>query len=158
MTTLERTPWVTVIDLSADVDIDRPAAAAWAVVADYRRDPQWRRGVRRMAPSPAGPVTVGTTTDEVLRLAGSTYRNRGEVTAMAPGSAFAWHTTAGADADGSRTVTPLTDDRCRVRLTLTVRASGMQRLIAPLLSYLLQRNLSGDAERLRELVERSEPT
>lgn len=155
MTTLLRPDRVTLIDLSAEADIARPAEAAWAVVADYRLDPQWRRGVRRMEPSPAGPVTVGTTTDEVLRLAGSTYRNLGVVTAVTEGSVFAWRTTEGADANGSRKVTPLADDRCRVRLTLTVQVTGVQRLIAPLLSRMLRRNLFGDVERLRELLELS---
>lgn len=143
------------LELTAEVDIDRPAAAAWAVLADYRNDPRWRRGVSRMDPTPAGPVTLGTTTDEVMRLLGSTYRNRGEVTAVTAGSTFSWRTTDGADADGSRMVSTLAAGRCRVRLTLRVRARGAQRWVAPLLSMMLQRNLSGDAERLRELVEQS---
>ena len=153
MTTLQRRTPVTLIELSAEAVIARTAEEVWPVLADYRNDIRWRRGVRRMEPSPAGVVAVGTTTDEVIRLAGSTYRNRGLVTAVTPGSAFSWHTTAGADADGSRAITALTDDRCRVRLTLRVRVSGAQRLIAPLLSMMLRRNLSGDTDRFRRMME-----
>jgi hypothetical protein len=32
--------------------IDRPAAAVWALVADYDVDPRWRTGVSTMNPQP----------------------------------------------------------------------------------------------------------
>ncbi|MET0864671.1 MAG: SRPBCC family protein [Nakamurella sp.] len=141
--------------LTAQTDINRPAAAVWALVADYSKDAQWRHGVSRMQPTPAGLVQVGTTTDESMRLGGSNYRNLGLITAVQPGSYFEWRTTDGADANGSRTVTPLTEDRCMLRMTVDVRVRGIQRTIAPLLAKLLQRNLNGDVRRLRELAERA---
>ena len=53
--------------LSEHIEIDRAAAEVWAVVADYRRDPEWRTDVVTMAPEPADLVAVGTTTAEELR-------------------------------------------------------------------------------------------
>jgi len=38
-----------------------------------------------MVPTPAGPVRVGTTTAEEMKVAGKTYRNDGEVVAVDPG-------------------------------------------------------------------------
>jgi len=140
--------------LSAHVEIDRPAALVWALVADYRIDPRWRHGVSRMQPTPAGAVQIGTTTDEAMRLAGQSYRNLGLVTAVRPGEHFAWRTTAGADANGSRTVTPVAEDRCILHLAVAARVTGRQRVIGPLLALMLQRNLSADAYRLKELAER----
>lgn len=137
------------IDLTAEVDIAAPAETVWAAISDYRGDVRWRRGVSRMDPTPAAPVTVGTVTDEKMRLGGATYRNLGVVTAVEPGRSFAWRTTDGADANGSRTVDALGDDRSRLRLTLTVRVTGSQRLMAPMLKVMLRRNLFGDARRLR---------
>jgi uncharacterized membrane protein len=141
--------------VTAEVTIDRPAPSVWALVADYRNDPRWRRGVSRMEPSPAGPVGVGTTTDEVMRLAGRTYRNCGLVTAVQPGTHFEWRTTSGADANGSRTVTPVSENRCTVRLAIAARVPGPQRLIGPLLVKILQRNLSADTRTLKVLAESS---
>jgi len=40
------------------VDLDAPPAAVWSVIADYRRDPEWREGVR-MTVEPAGAVVDG---------------------------------------------------------------------------------------------------
>jgi len=142
----------TLVTLHVETVIDRPAQAVWEVLADYGNDALWRRGVTSMVPTPAGPVGVGTTTDEHIRVAGGRYHNLGVVTAVGPGLRFAWRTTSGADADGSRTVTATAADVCVVRLELNVRLHGAQRLAAPLFRATLRRNLAGDAGRLRDLV------
>ena len=141
------------ITLIHEIDIDAPAAAAWRVVADYTHDVDWRSGVVRMAPTPTGPVQVGTTTAEEMKVAGKTYRNDGEVIAVEPGVRFEWRTTAGAVANGSRQVTPTDAARCRVRLELHVTPTGLNRLLAPMLTKVLDKGLASDVERLREIVE-----
>ena len=139
--------------LTHEIDLDAPAEAVWRVVADYTRDADWRRGVVSMVPTPTAPVEVGTTTAEVMKVAGRTYRNDGEVVAVGPGMRFAWRTTAGAVAHGARQVTPIDADRSRVRLELHVTPTGVNRLLAPLLRRVLERGVAADLERLRELVE-----
>lgn len=134
--------------------IDLPAAQVWAVLADYEQDPSWRAGVETMAPSAPGPATVGTTTAEVLHLAGRTYRNDGEVTGVEPGRRLEWRTTSGADASGSRSVRPTGARSCEVSLELSVRYHGAQRLIAPVLTPMLRKGLAADLERFAALVER----
>lgn len=144
---------MTTLVLSAETVIDRPAQDVWDVLADYELDHLWRHGVTSMVPTPLGPVRTGTTTDEHMRVAGGRYHNLGVVTAVGPGLRFTWRTTTGADADGSRTVTPTAATACLVRLELNVRLHGAQRLASPLFRATLRRNLSGDAERLRALTE-----
>ncbi|TCK20824.1 SRPBCC family protein [Pseudonocardia endophytica] len=140
------------IVLEAAVEVDAPAAEAWAVVADYARDVQWRKGVRSMVPTPSGPVRRGTTTVEWLRAAGRTMRNDGEVTSVDDGRRFSWRTTSGVDAEGSREVTAIGDDGCRIRLETRVRPPGLLRFV-PGLRRSLQRTLTADAARLRTLIE-----
>lgn len=141
------------VTLIHETDIGAPAAMAWQVVADYARDVDWRVGVLRMVPTPSGPVQVGTTTAEEMKLAGKTYRNDGEVVVVEPGSRFEWRTTAGAVAHGSRQVIPIDPGRCRVRLELHVTPTGLNRVFAPVLKKVLAKGLAGDVERLRDLVE-----
>ncbi|WP_226350181.1 SRPBCC family protein [Pseudonocardia sp. ICBG601] len=141
------------LTIAAETIVDAPAAETWAVLADYARDVQWRTGVRRMTPTPEGPVRAGTTTHEVLRTAGRTTRNDGLVTEVVAGRRFAWRTTAGVDADGTREVVPLGGDACRVRLTLRVRPPGVLRLVPGPLRWMLARTLRSDLARLRVLVE-----
>ncbi len=142
------------VELSAAVEVDRPADDVWRLVADYDRDPQWRAGVATMAPSTSGPVVVGTTTAERLRTAGRTWNNTGVVTSVGPGRRFTWRTTSGVVASGSRTVVPLPGGRCRVELALSVRPDGVQRLLRPLLAGVLRRGLAADAARLRLIAVR----
>ena len=95
------------ITLVHEREIPAPADQVWAVVADYRRDVEWRAGVVAMEPTPSGLVAPGTTTIEQLRLAGRTHRNAGIVLGVEPGARFEWRTTSGAEAEGSRTVVPI---------------------------------------------------
>ncbi|HEX5616606.1 MAG TPA: SRPBCC family protein [Acidimicrobiia bacterium] len=143
------------IRITAAVTIDRPAADVWAVLADYRRDPEWRTGVEAMTPDPLDLVRPGTTTREVLRLLGRTWRNDGVVTDVVDGRSFAWRTTVGADAHGSRRVETLDRGRCRVHLELVVVPHGGEHLLRPVLTRVLRRNLRVDVERLRVLIERA---
>jgi len=138
--------------LTASHIVARPAPEVWAIVADYGRDPEWRKGVETMAPSAPGPVIEGLTTDEILHFGGRTYRNAGVVTAVEPGAWFAWRTTSGADADGSRTVRDLGDGRCEVTLVLTVRPHGVERLLQPVLMRMLRSGLAADLGRLARLA------
>ena len=107
------------ITLIHETDIDAPADMAWRVVADYARDVEWRKGVLRMAPTPTGPVQVGTTTEEEMKVAGKTYRNDGEVVAVEPGSG-----SNGAPLPARRPRLPTGHAdrrrRCQVRLELHV--------------------------------------
>lgn len=133
--------------------LDVPAASAWAVVADYPRDPEWRTGVLEMRLEPAGEVTEGSTTREVMRLGGRTYRNDAVVTSVVPGTRIEWRTTAGADAHGSRTVVPRGSARCEVTLELHVVPRGINRLLAPVLRRMIADNLRTDLDRLAGLVQ-----
>jgi hypothetical protein len=140
------------IELINEIDVDVTPEAAWAVVADYGRDPEWRSGVVTMAPSTPGIVTGGTTTAEEMHLAGRTLRNGGRVTSVGPGLRFTWATTSGSDADGARSVEAAGDGRARVRLELRVRPHGVERLLAPVLRRIVARTVAADAERLRVLL------
>jgi uncharacterized membrane protein len=140
------------IDLQRSAEIRRSAAEVWHIVADYERDPEWRRGVVAMAPTPPGPVEVGTTTCEDIRFGGRRYRNGGRVLSLEPERSFAWETTSGIQAEGGRTVVPIADDRCVVELTLRVTPTGVERLLAPVLRRMLDRQLEGDLARLVALV------
>ena len=124
--------------------IDAPADSIWSVLADYSRDPQWRTGVVSMTTEPGGAADVGTTTHEVIRVAGRTYRNDGVIDRVVPGCSIEWHTTSGAEAHGVRTVRGLEPGRCEVTLELHVVPHGVNRLLAPVLRRVLRSNLRRD--------------
>jgi uncharacterized membrane protein len=128
--------------------VDAPADSIWRVLADYPRDPEWRTGVVSMTVDPHGPPDVGTTTHEVIRVAGRTYRNDGVVDRVVPGRSIAWHTTSGAEASGVRSVRSLSPGQCEVTLALQVVPHGVNRLLVPVLRRVLRSNLRRDLEAL----------
>jgi uncharacterized membrane protein len=131
--------------------IDAPAESVWGVLSDYRRDPEWRSGVVSMTTEPSGALDVGVCTHEVIRVAGRTYRNTGVIDHIVPGSTVEWHTIAGAEARGARSVHQLAPDRCEVTLELHVVPRGVNRLLAPVLRRVLQANLRRDLAALANL-------
>jgi hypothetical protein len=149
---------MTTITISARHHVPCDATAAWAVIADYSRDHEWRQGVVAMSSDPVGMVHPGATTSEELRFAGRTYRNDGVVLRVDEPRSFEWRTTAGADATGARRVEPLDGNSCRVTLELSVVPHGTERLMAPLLRRLLQRQLAGDLCRFAVLIGQAEST
>lgn len=140
------------VSLRESVEIDVHAAVAWRIVAHQERDPEWRHGVREMGSDPAGEVTVGARTDEVITVAGRTYRNVGRIDHVDMGRSFTWHTVEGADAHGSRTVRPLGDGRCEVTMELVVHPAGLDRLLAPVTGRVLGRSLRRDVRALAALA------
>ena len=140
------------LTLTASRTLDVPAHVAWALLADYSRDPDWRRGVLEMTSQPSGLATAGAVTSEVLRVAGRTYRNLGLVEQVLPGRRLEWRTTSGAVAHGSREVRVLAAERCRVDLELHVEPEGVNRLLAPLLRRVLAKGLVEDLRHLDDLL------
>lgn len=138
------------ITITEELTIDRPAEQVWAVLGDYRRDPDWRTGVITMTID-VDPPRVGAHTVEQLEFGGRTYRNVGELTEV-ESLAIRWRTVEGARAHGSRSVRPLQNGRCVARLELVVAPAGAQRLLAPVLSRMLRRNTRADLHRLAALV------
>lgn len=137
------------IEVRQGVRIPRAAAEVWAVVADYRLDPLWRKGVETMGPEPADIVRVGTTTSEVMRFAGREYRNGGEVVALELGKSFRWRTTSGINAEGSRTVEAVDPITCRFTFEVrVVPVSRVEKLTEPVLRWMLRKAIRADLQRL----------
>ena len=147
------------ITIAGSIELDAASPAAWGIVSDQTRDPEWRTGVLEMTVDPAGRPFVGTTTHEVIRVAGRTYVNDGIITGLVPGERLEWRTTTGVDAWGARTVSDVGEGRCAVDLELHVVPTGINRLLAPMLRRMMSRTMHADLETLRGLVCRTvEPT
>lgn len=139
------------------IDIDRPAAQVWAVLADYGRDADWRREVTTMVPEPAGPARVGTRTHETGRMLGSPFETQGRVV-EAGDHWFRWEARGdGSRACGTRAVQDLGPDRCRVVLGYDVALTGAQRVLNPLFVAAFRRAARQNLRALAELVHAAAP-
>src|SRR5262249_5541594 len=138
--------------ISSSEDVPRPPASVSRLCSDYSLDPLWMVGVLNMAPSAAGPVAPADTPILVAGVGGSGQSHQARATSVSPRLSVVGRTIRGPDADGGRTVSPSGPDRCRVRLDLRVRPRGAQRMLTPLLRWMLRRDLHGDVQRLRRYV------
>jgi hypothetical protein len=139
--------------ITEHIHLPIPPGAAFALVSDYARDPQWRGGVRTMWPSTAGPARAGTTTEEVVRFLGRTYRNPGRVTAV-DGHRLSWEAQGdNVRASGERRVDARADGDSRFTYVLDLEVFGMPRPVASLLGRLYRMQVRKDLRRLRRLVQ-----
>jgi uncharacterized protein YndB with AHSA1/START domain len=132
------------------LDIAAPPETVWRVIADYRRDPEWREGVR-MTCEPAGEVCDGTTTCEALRMLGSWHHTVAHIREVEAHRSFRFVSDDGR-VDGTRAVEPRAGGS---RLTVSLRVGVPAPLapLAPLLGWLFRRRVGRDLARLRRLVE-----
>ena len=136
------------------VEIDRPASEVWAYVADYGNDPSWRAAVTQMRPSVPGPVQVGVTTHEWLRLLGRTFRTDAVIDRVEVGRLLEWRAyDRQKQLQGSRLVEPTGPTSCRFTEVVEGGLLGLWRPLGPLVAWLLQRQATADLRRLKHLLE-----
>lgn len=141
------------IELQVRAMVAAPASDAWRLLSTYADDPLWRRGVSRMDQDPPGPVIDGARTTEVLRMLGRTMHNVAVVSDVRPGESFSWRVVDGVDADGSRRVIALGDDRSEIVIDKRVRLAPSDRMLRPLVALVLARTERGDVRRAVRLIE-----
>ncbi|MEZ3160293.1 SRPBCC family protein [Microbacterium sp. BWT-B31] len=135
--------------------IEAPPSAAWAALADYANDVLWRKAVNRMDQDPPGEVFEGAAVVEELRILGRVVQTRIEVHDVRPGSSFAWRAIDGSAAFGTRSVVPLGTDRCELRTWRQIGLTGADRLLQPLVAWVLRRAERADVRRAALVVEQA---
>ena len=136
------------------VEIDRPASAVWAYVAAYGNDPSWRAAVTQMRLSVPGPVQVGVTTHEWLRLLGMTFCTDAIIDRVEPGRRLQWRAAdRQKQLQGSRLVEPTGPASARFVEVVEGGLLGLWRPLGPLVAWLLQRQATADLRRLKHLLE-----
>lgn len=143
-----------VVVVTERIEIERPASAVWAAIADYSFDLEWREGITEMTPQPAGAPRDGTRIHEVLRSSGMTFITDAVVFDVAPGVSyrFAGRGTTG-EVRGMRTVEPTGDGTSIFTYQVELRPTRHYRVLRSLLGRALGAGLRKDLARLKRLME-----
>ncbi|MBZ0233950.1 MAG: SRPBCC family protein [Deltaproteobacteria bacterium] len=131
------------------IELPVPPADVWAVIADYRRDPEWRAAVE-MTVEPAGLVTEGAVTDERLRALGSWTRTTARIRDVVPGRSFRFVSDDGA-VEGRRAVEG-TDGGSRLTVWLRVTLPRAMAPLARFMGWMFRHRVRRDLARLRRVV------
>ena len=122
---------------SLSLTLQASPEAAFAVVSDLLRAPEWVPDLVSVTKVSDGPVGVGTRFTEVVQMGDK--RGDGEL----------WVTVFGA----RFTIEP-EGDGCRITHDYEVKLSGMARLMAPLMGKWVEKNSAHAMQDLKQLIER----
>jgi uncharacterized membrane protein len=144
--------------MQSSLEIDRPAAEVFDVVADFSRNPEWQKGMRSAVWTSEPPTRVGSTYDQVATFLWRDVITSFEVTAFEPGRSITIESKRSSfPIRVTRSVEPLGSHRCRVVADVSGEPGGFFRIFAPLLRVLAERSVRGDYRRLRDLLEGGAP-
>ena len=137
----------------ATIDIQATPEAVWAYLTNFSRNPEWLTQVMQVRVSTSNPG-VGTQITEVRRVPGSTVEGIVEISEWQPPRRLRKTSPSGAlRADGIYELTPIPGGGTHLTFDLTIRGTGILKVMEWLMSLGLQK----DTEQvLRNLKERGE--
>lgn len=141
------------MDLSATIDIDRPASVVFAYVMDVAHDAEWRNGVVEAGFSSTGELGVGATGYDKVDANGRQAMATWTVIEYEPDSYARWSLdtgpiegTGGYICDRAGTATTFT-------LEANVTPTGWFRLLGPVFGMIGRRQNQADVRKLKAILE-----
>ncbi len=140
--------------ITVSVEVNRPAAEAFAYVSDVQNNPRWQRGQRSCVWTSPAPRELDATYDQTAHFLGRDIVSTFRVSEYEPGRRIRFVSTAGPfPIDESRTVEPVGEARSRVTAVVRGDASKTFWIVAPLLRTMVGRSVRADYARLQRLLE-----
>ena len=142
------------IEISAQVEIDRSPEAIFDFLADMSNNPTWQKGMQECRWTSEPPLRLGSTYDQVARFLGKEIVSSFVVTEFEPGHRIRIQTTSGTmPIDVTREVIAVADGRSSVSAIVRGDPTGVFRLATPLMRMMVQRSVTRDYRRLKEVLE-----
>ena len=140
--------------VTESVVIERPVAEVFAFAGTYENDPRWRAGVLEMRQDPPDGSGVGTLTREVMRVFGRRQVTAAKVVEYELDARTAFESVESSLPVRGYRAFEAVDGDTRFTYELSAELSPLYRLLAPILRPILQRQVAGDLQRLKALLER----
>ncbi len=139
--------------MRSEVEIARPPAEVFGVIADMSRNPEWQKGMVSCEWTSEAPHGVGSTYDQVASFMGKKILTTFEVTEFEEPTRIRIQSIVSTfPLDITRTVEATTNGS---RITAVVKGEpgGLMKLFAPLMNRQAQRSIDADYQRLVALLE-----
>jgi uncharacterized membrane protein len=128
------------------IDVDVPAAVAYAQWTQFEDFPRFMDGVERVVQEDERTLRWTAT------IAGQRRDWRAEIVDQTPTVRIAWKSIDGTENAGAVLFTPLAPDRCHVELTIDAEPDDPLEAIGTALP-ILDRRVRGDLERFKAFIE-----
>jgi hypothetical protein len=145
-----------VLDLTMQLDVDRPADAVWSFVAEnfFANHPKWDPAIVEMRKLTAGGMGEGTEGVEVRRFGGK-QEAAFVVREFRPATRFSFDNTSGPfELKRSYSFHP-SNGRTRIEFRFIMAPKGVMRLLFPLLRTVIAGQVRTNIGRLAELLGRT---
>jgi uncharacterized membrane protein len=141
------------ISVSDSVVIARPVPEVFAYVADHENLPAWTVGVKTSRRLTGGRPASGARYRVVGRLLGRSVESSYEITGFEPGRGFEGTMTSPMFGFCEQYRFESDGDATRVSMTATVEPRGVFRLLTPIMTAGVRRQVRADHHRLKTLLE-----
>ncbi|HEX8133999.1 MAG TPA: SRPBCC family protein [Actinomycetes bacterium] len=141
--------------MTQSVTVDRPVAEVWDFISDFENTTRWSRGVLEARQTSDGPLRVGSTLQTVVKVFGRRHTADYLVTEYEPNHAFAFEVTSGPMTSRARYSVQPAGAGTRLTASGQAEATGLSRLLAPILVRTLERHSEDDLANLKRILEAS---
>ena len=133
--------------------IKRTVEDVWAVISNVENNPKWSSYALEAKQTSPGPIGVGTTARFVGKFLGRRIESDSVVTEFEANRKYSFESKSGPfPIKGSNTVEH-TEGGTRVTATFDVEPGGFFKLAEPLVMSMAKRQLQGDLDNLKDLME-----
>ena len=141
-------PWAS--NFKHSIEIERPAEAVFAYIADASNNPDWQGGMKSCRWTSDPPMTLGATYAQEASFMGRTISTHFKVTEFTPGRSISIESTESTfPIQVTRSVEPLSEGSCRV----TAHVRGQPTGVLKLFSGMVKSSIRKDYEALRGKLE-----
>ena len=139
--------------ITQSVIVDRPVAEVWDFISNFENTTRWSRGVLEARQTSDGPLGVGSTLQTVVKAFGRRRTADYLVTEYEPGHAFGFQVTSGPMATRARYSVEPAGAGTRLTASGEVAATGLNKLLAPVLVGIVKRHSADDLANLKRILE-----
>jgi carbon monoxide dehydrogenase subunit G len=141
--------------ITQSVTVNRPVEEVWDLISDFESTTRWSRGVLEARQTSPGPLGVGSTLQAVVKAFGRRRTADYLVTEYEPNRAFAFEVSSGPMTSRARYSVEPAGAGTRLTASGEADATGLYRLLAPILVHILKRHSEDDLASLKRLLEAS---
>jgi len=142
------------MEISASIEIERPAATVFAYLSDMSNNPKWQKGMKACTWTSEPPLRLGSTYDQEASFLGKAIISSFKVVEFEADHLIRIRTTSGTmPIDVTRRVADSSPGSCTVEAIVKGDPKGVFRLATPLMRILVGASVRKDYRKLKQLLE-----
>ena len=139
--------------ITQSVTINRPVEEVWDFIGSFENTTRWSRGVLEARQTSDGSLGVGSTLQTVVKAFGRRRTADYLVTEYEPNHAFAFEVTSGPMTSRARYSVEPAGAGTRLTASGEAQATGLYKLLAPVLVRTLERHSQDDLTNVKRILE-----